>query len=156
MQRIEWFKNIITSKANASPITTKLTKSVWSFFSKFVFHHVGFKIVHLFLESDAVCAGCNASCVRKHCSGGDCGWFWGNDKCHCHGCRRKQAVRDSSADLRYVYVVSGARGVFDYFSINSKNFTNFVGHLIIFYDLVFAWKKCPSSRYKDSEYILDR
>lgn len=51
-------------------------------------------------ESEAVCAVCNRYCVKNHCSGGDCGWLWGHDNCHCHGCRRKQAVRDSSSDLR--------------------------------------------------------
>lgn len=86
---------------------------------------------YTFLESEALCAVCNRYCVKNHCSGGDCGWLWGHDNCHCHGCRRKQAVRDSSSDLRYVYVILVNvillflnKGLFDYFSINSKSSLN--------------------------------
>lgn len=95
--------------------TFKIIKCVlWlTFFPDFFFYRVGFKLIHLSLESDSVKYQCNIYCVtRKHCGGGDCGWLWGSGHCHFYGCRKKQAVRGSSSDLGYMYMIRGSRKKF--------------------------------------------
>lgn len=82
-------------------------------FFQIFFYRVGFKLIHLSLESDSVNYQCNKYCVtRKHCGGGDCGWLWGSGHCHFYGCRKKQAVRGSSSDLGYMYMIRGSRKKF--------------------------------------------
>lgn len=99
-----------TSDTNGQNIQNNKMCLWLNFFPDFFFYHVGFKLIHLSLESDSVYYQCNKYCVtRKHCGGGDCGWLWGSGHCHFYGCRKKQAVRGSSSDLEYMYMIRGSR-----------------------------------------------
>lgn len=79
-----------TSDTNGQYIQNNKMCLWLNFFPDFFFYHVGFKLIHLSLESDSVYYQCNKYCVtRKHCGGGDCGWLWGSGHCHFYGCRKK-------------------------------------------------------------------